>query len=93
MRIQTHIEASGAVTLTISGTFNAAGVADLESALERARRLKRPVFLDLTHIRLIDRPTLKYLIDLLQRDVRLITCPAYIERWMARASESDESIE
>ena len=93
MHIQTNIEPSGAVTLTVGGTFNAAGVADFERALDEARRLSQPVFLDLARIRLIDRPTLRYLIDLLHRDVRLVICPPFVEQWIARESQTDEAIE
>jgi anti-anti-sigma regulatory factor len=93
MHIHTNIEPSGAVTLSIGGTFNAAGVADFELALDAARRLAQPVFLDLTRITLIDRPTLKYLIDLLHRDVRLVICPPHVEQWIARESQTDEAIE
>jgi hypothetical protein len=95
MRILTNIEPSGAVMLTIAGTFNGAGVADFERALDAARRLEQPVFLDLTRVRFIDRPTLKYLIDLLHRDVRLAIaiCPPSVERWIARESEENESDE
>jgi len=93
MHIQTNIEPSGAVTLTVGGTFNAAGVADFERALDEARRLSQPVFLDLARIRLIDRPTLRYLIDLLHGDVRLVICPPHVKQWIARESDLDESIE
>ena len=93
MHIQTNIEPSGAVTLTVGGTFNAAGVADFERALDEARRLSQPVFLDLARIRLIDRPTLRYLIDLLHHDVRLVICPPHVEQWIARESDLHESIE
>ena len=89
MHIQTSIEPSGAVTLAIAGTFNGAGVADFERALDAARRLEQPLFLDLSRITLIDRPTLRYLVDLLHRDVRLVICPPVVEQWIARA-EDDE---
>jgi anti-anti-sigma regulatory factor len=95
MQILTNIEPSGAITLTIAGTFNGAGVADFERALDDARRREQPVFLDLTRVRFIDRPTLKYLIDLLHRDVRLAIaiCPPSVERWIARESAENESDE
>ena len=89
MHIQTSIEPSGAVTLAIAGTFNCAGVADFERALDAARRLEQPLFLDLSRITLIDRPTLRYLVDVLRRDVRLVICPPFVEQWIARA-EGDE---
>jgi anti-anti-sigma regulatory factor len=90
MRIQTSVEATGSVTLSVAGTFNSAGVADFERALLQAQRLQQPVFLDLTRVRLIDRPALKYLIDLLNRDIRLVICPAFVEQWIAREIENGE---
>jgi len=90
MRIQTSVEATGSVTLSIAGTFNSAAVADFERALLQAQRLQQPVFLDLTQVRLIDRPALKYLIDLLNHDIRLVICPAFVEQWITREIETGE---
>jgi anti-anti-sigma regulatory factor len=86
MRIMTRIEATGVVTLVVAGTFNAVGVADFDRALEDARRLHQPVVLDLSEVRLIDRPTLKYLIDLMQHDFNLVICPDFVEHWIHRES-------
>jgi anti-anti-sigma regulatory factor len=86
MRIMTRIEPTGAVTLAVAGTFNAVGVADFDRALEDARQLHQPVVLDLSEVRLIDRPTLEYLIDLLQHDIDLVICPDYVEHWIHRES-------
>jgi anti-anti-sigma regulatory factor len=88
MRIETRVEDS-AVTLLVVGTLTASAVADFERALDEARRLQLPIVLDLTHVRLIDRPTLKYLIDVLEHDVRLAVCPDYVEHWMYRESTRD----
>jgi anti-anti-sigma regulatory factor len=85
MRIQTRID-DAAVTLLVTGTFTAAAVADFERALDEARRLQRPIVLDLSSVRLIDRPTLKYLIDVMEHDLRLVVCPDYVEHWMYRES-------
>jgi anti-anti-sigma regulatory factor len=92
MRIMTRIEPTGAVTLLVAGTFNAVGVADFDRALEDAHRLHQPVVLDLSAVRLIDRPTLKYLIDLMENDVNLVICPDFVEHWIYRES-SRERIE
>jgi len=78
MRIMTRIEPTGVVTLAVAGTFNAVGVADFDRALEDARRLHQPVVLDLSEVRLIDRPTLKYL--------NLVICPDFVEHWIYRES-------
>jgi len=88
MRIETRIDES-AITLSVAGTLTATVVADLEHALDTARRLERPIVLDLTNVRLIDRPTLKYLIDVIEHDVRLVVCPDYVEHWMYRESARD----
>jgi len=93
MQIQTSVEPSGAVTLMLAGTFNGAGVADFERALDMARGLEQPVFLDLTRITLIDRPTLRYLMDLIDRDVRLVICPPRVEQWITREAEREELTE
>jgi len=92
MQIRTRIEATGVVTLAVAGTFNAVAVADFDRALEEARRLDQPVVLDLSEVRLIDRPTMKHLIDLLQRDFNLVICPEFVEHWIYRES-SKERIE
>ncbi len=88
MRIETRVEDS-AVTLLVAGTLTASAVADFERALDEAKRLQLPIVLDLTFVRLIDRPTLKYLIDVLAHDVRLVVCPDYVEHWMYRESTRD----
>lgn len=85
MRINTRI-GHDTVTVSVAGILNAARVADFDRALGEARRLDRPVVVDLTNVKLIDRPTLKYLIDLMQDDMRLIILPDYVEHWIYRES-------
>jgi anti-anti-sigma regulatory factor len=86
MRILTRVEVTGAVTLRVGGILNATNVADFERALEQARRLHRPFVLDLSDVRLIDRPALQYLIDVMRDDGGLVICPEYVERWIDRES-------
>jgi anti-anti-sigma regulatory factor len=87
MQIVTRVEATGVVTLVLGGTFNASSVADFDRALQAAMQLDRRIVLDLTNVRLIDRPTLQYLIDLLNEDDdRLVVCPDYVEHWIDRES-------
>jgi len=85
MRIQTRIDET-AVTLFVAGTLTATVVADFDRAVGDARKLERPVVLDLSNVRLIDRPTLKYLIDLIEQDIQLVICPDYVEHWIYRES-------
>ena len=85
MRIQTRIGET-AVTLFVAGTLTATVVSDFDRAVGNARKLERPVVLDLSNVRLIDRPTLKYLIDLIEQDIQLVICPDYVEHWIYRES-------
>src|SRR5438552_17216283 len=92
MRIHTRVEPN-TVTLSVAGILNAAGIADFDRALDEARRLQRPLVLDLTNVRLIDRPTLKYLIDVMQDEVRLVVCPDYVEHWIYRESTRGQMLD
>ena len=86
MHIMTRVDGTGIVTLVVAGTLTATSVPDFDRAIEQARQLERPIVLDLSDVRLIDRPMLKYLIDLMQRDFRFIICPDYVEHWIYRES-------
>ena len=92
MRIHTRVE-QNTVTLSVAGILNAAGIADFDRALGEARQLQRPLVLDLTDVRLIDRPTLKYLIDVMQDEVRLVICPEYVEHWIYRESTRGQMLD
>ena len=84
MTVHPRLDADGTLTVFLAGTLDAGCVADVDRALESARRLRTPVVLDLSRVRLIDRPTTQYLVDVLQQDVRLANCPDYVERWIRR---------
>lgn len=87
MRLSTVIDPAGTVTLVVGGTLNAECVADFDRALEYARGQGEHVAVDMARVRLIDRPTLQYLVDTLT-DVRVINCPDYIKRWMKREANA-----
>jgi anti-anti-sigma regulatory factor len=73
--------------LHLAGTLDATCVADVERALESARQMRTPVVLDLGRVRLIDRPTLQYVLDLMEQDGRSIeNCPDHVASWMRRES-------
>jgi anti-anti-sigma regulatory factor len=90
VRIPIRFDPAGAVTLLLAGTINANCVADFDRALESARHSRRPVVLDLSKVRLIDRPALHYLIDVAGEGVHLANCPAHVERWIVQLSEDEE---
>lgn len=89
MHIPTRLDPTGAVILLLAGTLNITCVPDVDRALASAKQLHRPVVLDLSKVRFVDRPTLEYLIDVTAGDVRLMNCPAYLESWMRRAAHAE----
>jgi ABC-type transporter Mla MlaB component len=89
MQIPTRFDPTGAVILLLAGTLNATCVPDLDRALASAKQLRRSVALDLSRVRLVDRPTLEYLIDVSADDVRFVNCPPYLQYWMRRAVEQE----
>ncbi len=86
MRVSTVVDPIGTVTLVVAGTLSAECVADFDFALACARREGSDVAIDLSRVRLIDRPTLEYLNDLLGEEVRAVNCPAHLARWLSNAN-------
>jgi hypothetical protein len=70
--VRPRLDPDGTVTVFLAGT------------LESARRLHRRIVIDLSRVRLIDRPTTQYLADVMDDDVRLANCPDHVERWLVR---------
>jgi len=76
----------GIVTLQLAGTLDMACVADIDRALQCARSTRNPVVLDLGRVRLIDRPTLQYVMDVIRDNVQaVVNCPDHVRGWIGRA--------
>ncbi len=87
MPILIRWEADRSMTLQLAGTLDTTCVADLERALASARHEHRPVVLDFGKLRLMDRPTLQYVVDLIEHEVLpVVNCPDYVEGWIHRES-------
>lgn len=87
MPILIRREPNQTMTLQLTGTLDTTCVADLERALESARHEQTRVVLDCGKLRLMDRPTLQYVADLLEHGVlSLVNCPDYVEVWIHRES-------
>jgi hypothetical protein len=92
VRVVAQTSSDGGTTLLLAGTLNGACVADIEAALESARRLRAPVTFDFSRVRLIDRPMLRYLIDTMARGVGAVNCPEHVARWIRRESGGEPQI-
>jgi anti-anti-sigma regulatory factor len=83
MPILIRRETDHTMTLHLAGTLDTTCVPDLERALESARHEHEQVILDFGRLRLIDRPTLQYVVDLIEHDVlSVVNCPDHVERWI-----------
>jgi ABC-type transporter Mla MlaB component len=85
MLIQPKLEQAGTVRLTLTGRMNANALGELRRAIERVRRRRGRVMLDLSEITLVDRPSLAFLTEQTKEEIELINCPAYLESWIKKA--------
>jgi anti-anti-sigma regulatory factor len=87
MPILIRREPDHTMTLQLTGTLDTTCVPDLERALESARHEHTRVVLDCGKLRLMDRPTLQYVADLIEDGVlSVVNCPDYVEGWIHRES-------
>jgi hypothetical protein len=91
MPVIIQLNRDGLMTLQLAGTLHMGCVADVDHAVASARKAHQSIVLDLARVRLIDRPTLQYVIDLMHHDVQsVINCPDHVRRWIERESVSGE---
>lgn len=85
MLIQPNMELTGTVRLALTGRMSANALGELRRAIERVRRRRGRVTLDLSEITLVDRPSLAFLTEQIRDEIELINCPAYLESWIKKA--------
>ena len=85
MVIQPKTEAAGAVRLALAGRMTANALGELRRAIDRVRRRRNRVLLDLSEVTLVDRPSLAFLAEQTRDETELINCPAYLESWIKTA--------
>jgi len=86
MQIQPKYEQTGTVRLAITGRMNANALGELRRAIERVRRRRGRVMIDLSEITLVDRPSLEFLTEQTKDEIELINCPAYLESWLKKVA-------
>jgi hypothetical protein len=84
MRIAVSTESQEAVKVALAGTMSGVGLGELRREIDRARRMRKRIELDLGEVTLLDRHCVAFLAEQLREDVRVINCPVYIEPWIAR---------
>jgi anti-anti-sigma regulatory factor len=76
------------LTLAVQGKLSGAALGELRREIEKARRIRQHVVIDLSEVTLVDRHSLEFLAAQSRESVRVVNCPEYIEPWMARAAVS-----
>jgi anti-anti-sigma regulatory factor len=84
MLIESRIEHTGTVKLALAGRMNANSLGELRRAIERIRRRRGRVALDLGEVTLLDRQSLLFLSEQINDEIELINCPAYLESWIKK---------
>ena len=75
---------TSAVILSLAGKVCSASLGALRRRIDRARRLRGGVIIDLAEVTLIDRPSLEFLATLHVSGIELVNCPVYIEPWLKK---------
>jgi anti-anti-sigma regulatory factor len=75
---------SAAVTVTLTGKVGSASLGALRRRIDRARRQRGSVVIDLGEVTLIDKPALEFLATVKGAGVELVNCPVYIEAWLRK---------
>jgi hypothetical protein len=82
LSIKTRIAGDGRLTLGVAGRLTAEGCDAMEQLLKDFQLAAQRVTIDLTAIRLVERPAIEYLVKLRMRGVLLVNLPLYVSRWM-----------
>jgi hypothetical protein len=80
IRIDT-LDDTDVVTFTLSGRLQAEDLPELKRVMEISRK---PVALDLTGIKLVDREAVMFLATLESDGATITHCPAYLREWIVR---------
>ena len=78
MRIETS-ERGDLVTFALSGRIQTEDLPELKSVVES---YSKPVVLDLTGVKLVDRETITFLANFETDNATITNCPPYIREWI-----------
>lgn len=84
MRIAVSTESQETVRVALTGAMNGVGLGELRREIDRARRMRKRIELDLEEVTLLDRHCISFLAEQTRDDVRLVNCPNYIEPWIQK---------
>lgn len=74
-------EGRNLVTLALSGRIQAEDLSELKRIIES---YSKPVVLDLTAVKIVDRETITFLANFETHNATITNCPPYIHEWIHR---------
>jgi len=77
---------ASAVTLRLVGKVCVSSLGALRRRIDRVRRTRGSVVIDLSEVTLIDRPALQFLATQNGAGVQIVNCPVYIEAWLKKVA-------
>ena len=78
LRIERMTDGTSTV-LKLSGRLDEDYLAQLHSEIEQSGNAPK---LDLRDVKLVDRPSVRFLIRCESRGIRLLDCPLYVQEWL-----------
>jgi hypothetical protein len=84
MMIAVSAESQDTVTVAVAGVVTGVGLGELRREIDRARRMRKRIELDLSEVTLLDRHSALFLAEQSHEGVTLVGCPIYIKPWIVR---------
>jgi hypothetical protein len=92
MRIAVSTESQDTVKVALVGILSGVGLGELRREIDRARRMRKRIELDLGEVTLLDRHSVAFLAEQSHDDVSLINTPVYIEPWISKENGRAEVV-
>lgn len=80
-----RMECADGIRVILAGRMTANGIGDLRREVDEARRRRKPIYVDLGEITLLDRVSAEFLNSVSGGVVRFENCPTYLQPWIANA--------
>lgn len=84
MTIEIATESPEKVKVALAGSMSGVGLGELRREIDRARRMRKHIELDLSEVTLLDRHCVTFLAEQSRDDVELVNTPCYIAPWISK---------
>ena len=88
LAITKRMECADGIRVILAGKMTANGIGDLRREVDDARRRRKPIYVDLGEITLLDRVSAEFLNSVSGNAVRFENTPAYLRPWISSARMS-----